>query len=140
MAKQISKSPYRHFFQKERYLHRQIEKNEPVNEDYLKIFESIIDQDKHKFDNPEQCKDNLEYDLLTTEWILAKARASESYAQNLYAALTNNDFQKKELWNILTDKTWSCTWRYAGGIIADMREEGDYIDWYCSIELSPVLF
>ena len=74
----------------------------------------------------------LEYDLLTTEWILHKVRASESYAQNLYAALCNNDFTKLEPWPILNGKTWSCSWRYAGGIIADMREQGDYVDWYCS--------
>jgi hypothetical protein len=29
-------------------------------------------------------------------------------------------------------ETWSCSWRHAGGIVADMREQGDYIDWYCS--------
>jgi hypothetical protein len=33
---------------------------------------------------------------------------------------------------ILTDKTWSCTWRSSGRIVADMREKGDYLDWYCS--------
>jgi hypothetical protein len=33
---------------------------------------------------------------------------------------------------ILSDKKWSCSWRSAGGIIADMLEVGDYIDWYCS--------
>jgi hypothetical protein len=33
---------------------------------------------------------------------------------------------------ILKDQKWSCSWRHAGGIIADMQEQGDYIDWYCS--------
>ena len=77
-------------------------------------------------------KDNLEYDLRSTEWICNKAKASEAYAQNLYAALCNNDFRKNDVWPLLQEKTWTCSWRYAGGIIADMREEGDYIDWYCS--------
>jgi hypothetical protein len=36
------------------------------------------------------------------------------------------------MWPILKEEYWSCTWRYAGGIIADMQQQGDYIDWYCS--------
>lgn len=127
-----SKSPDRHSFQKEGYIKRQEEKGEPVNEDYLDFFSKILDEHNHKFDDPATHKNNLEYDLLTTEWILEKVRASESYAQNLYAALCNNDFQKRDLWPILKEETWGCTWRYAGGIVADMRQEGDYIDWYCS--------
>ena len=71
-------------------------------------------------------RDNLEYDLRSTDWILEKARASESYSQNLYAAMCNNMFKNKN------EKKWSCSWRYAGGVVADMRQEGDYIDWYCS--------
>jgi hypothetical protein len=54
------------------------------------------------------------------------------YAQNLYAALCNNEFVKNDVWPLLKGDTWGCSWRYAGGIIADIREEGDYIDWYCS--------
>jgi hypothetical protein len=46
--------------------------------------------------------------------------------------MCNNDFTKNDVWPILTEKRWGCSWRYAGGIIADMRQEGDYIDWYCS--------
>lgn len=132
----ISKSPDRHTFQKEGYVRRQAENNEPLNEDYLNWFDTIIEQDKHKFEDPESCKNNLEYDLLTTDWILEKVRASKSYAQNLYAAMCNMRFVKTELFPYLRQDPdqdlWSCSWRSAGGIIADMRQEGDYIDWYCS--------
>jgi hypothetical protein len=46
--------------------------------------------------------------------------------------MCNNDFVKREMWPILKDQRWSRSWRSAGGIVADMRQEGDYIDWYCS--------
>jgi hypothetical protein len=77
-------------------------------------------------------KDNLEYDLITTEWIIEKVKSDKVYAQHLYAAMCNNEFMRNEMWTILTEKKWSCSWRHAGSIIADMREEGDYMDWYCS--------
>ena len=77
-------------------------------------------------------ENNLEYDLRSTRWICDKAKASESYAQNIYAALCTQPWQKNDVWPLLKGETWSCTWRYAGGIVADMRQEGDYIDWYCS--------
>jgi hypothetical protein len=130
--KEISKSPERHTFQKEGYLKRCDENGEEPNEDYLGMFRSIIEQDSHKFDDPKSRENNLEYDLLTTDWILEKVRASDAYAQNLYAAMCNNDFLKLEIMPILKDDTWGCSWRYAGGIIADMQQKGDYIDWYCS--------
>jgi len=77
-------------------------------------------------------QDNLEYDLLTTEWIIEKVKSDKVYAQHLYAAMCNNDFMRNEVWPILTEKKWSCSWRHAGGIIAEIRGEGDYLDWYCS--------
>lgn len=77
-------------------------------------------------------KNDMEYDLRTCEWILDKVRQSDAYAQNLYAAMCNMQWQSREFWQELKGETWSCSWRYAGGIIADMRQEGDYIDWYCS--------
>ena len=128
----ISKSPDRHTFQAENYVKRCEEKGEEPREDYLNLYKSGRQRDEENMVNPEWQKDNLEYDLRSTEWILEKARASESYAQNLYAAMCNNEFQKLDVIPILKDQRWGASWRHAGGIIADMREEGDYIDWYCS--------
>lgn len=68
---------------------------------------------------------DMEYDLRTCENIINKCKNSEKYSQNLYAALCNNIFKKE-------GKEWSCSWRHAGGIVANLREQGDYIDWYCS--------
>jgi hypothetical protein len=128
----ISKSPDRHTFQKEGYVKRMAESGETPSEDYLDYFSKIIEDDKHKFDDPETHKNNLEYDLVTTDWILQKVRTRDDYAQNLYAAMCNNGFIKLDVIPILKQEEWSCSWRYAGGIVADMRQEGDYIDWYCS--------
>ena len=75
---------------------------------------------------------NLERDMKDARWFVDKVRASESYAQNVYAALCNNAFQKLEFMPVLKDETWSCSWRSAGGLVADLRCEGDYMDWYCS--------
>ena len=131
-----SKSPDRHSFQKNGYIKRMAEKNEPVNEDYLDYFQKVIEDHKHKWDDPKNRINNMEYDLLTTDWILEKVRASETYAQNLYAAMCNNDFIPIAVIPILRQSPekdyWGASWRYAGGIVADMRQEGDYIDWYCS--------
>jgi len=77
-------------------------------------------------------ENNLEYDLRSAKWICDKAKANEFYAQNLYAAMCNQDWQKNDVWPLLKGETYSCSWRYAGGIVADMVEQGDYIDWYCS--------
>jgi hypothetical protein len=75
---------------------------------------------------------NLEHDLTNCDWLRDKVRASDTYAQNLYAAMCNQSWQKLDVIDILTDREWSCTWRYAGGIVAELREEGDYMNWYCS--------
>lgn len=133
----ISKSPQRNTFQKEGYLERQSKKGKtPENDEdtrkMLEYYNSWDTEENAKISNPDWRKNNLEWDLRTTSWILEKARTSESYAQNLYAAICNMQWCKKEMWPLLKEDYWSCSWRYAGGIIANMRQEGDYIDWYCS--------
>jgi hypothetical protein len=90
------------------------------------------DDSETEFSNPEWCRDNLEYDLCSTDWIIEKVKSDKIYAQHIYAALCNNSFQKNEMWPILSGKEWRCSWRHAGRIVANLREEGDYIDWYCS--------
>jgi hypothetical protein len=75
---------------------------------------------------------NLEESIRACDWMLKKVVDNETYAQNLYAAMCNNVFQRNEVWPRLRDEYWSCSWRSAGGIIAELRGQGDYIDWYCS--------
>jgi hypothetical protein len=128
----ISKSPERNTFQMENYIKRREEQGLEPLEEYIEMFKTWREQDEKNLVDPEWQKDNLEYDLRSTEWICSKVRGSQSYAQNLYAAMCNNDFQKLDVMPILRDQRWSCSWRSAGGIVADMRQEGDYIDWYCS--------
>lgn len=128
----LSRSPDRNTFQKEKYLERCESEDKLPSEDYLRMFDSI-NQKRTEVEASEEFKlNNLEYDLRTTDWILAKVRNSDVYAQNLYAAMCNNEFQKSDVFPILADQRCSYSWRYAGGIIADMQEKGDYIDWYCS--------
>ena len=128
----ISKSSERNTFQKEGYIKRVEEKGEEPNQDYIDMWDQIKIDEANQINDPNWQKDNMEYDLRSTDWILEKVRNNDNYAQNLYAAMCNNDFIKREMWPILKDQRWSCSWRHSGGIIADMQEKGDYIDWYCS--------
>ena len=128
----ISSSPERHTFQLEGAKKRAEEDGKELPEIYINIWKTAKEQDEANIVDPEWQKDNMEYDLRSTQWIVNKVKTNEVYAQHLYASMCNNDFTKNDVWPILTEKRWSCSWRHAGGIIADMREEGDYIDWYCS--------
>ena len=52
----------------------------------------------------------------------------DDYAEKLYGALCNVIWfnQEKSL-------TYSCSWRYAGGLVARVRNKGeDYLNFYCS--------
>ena len=141
----LSTSPERHTFQSECYIRRIKEEGKDTTDPevvaMLAYYDSVKQETAKREASMEFSKNNMEYDLRTTQWMLHKVRSNEVYAQNLYAAMCNNDFKKLEyddtpdnVVQVLRDGPimWSCSWRYAGGIIADMREEGDYIDWYCS--------
>jgi hypothetical protein len=128
----LSQSPERNTFHRDNYLKRKMEDGEIPDPEMVKMYENINFDKMTREEDPNWKKDNMEYDLRSTDWILAKVRESRVYAQNLYAAICNNEFQKLDVMPILKDQRWGASWRYAGGIIADMQEKGDYIDWYCS--------
>jgi hypothetical protein len=135
--KALSSSNGRFRFQAENYENRLAERGVKVedSDETQKIWESYYAIATAVRQNEQESgweENNLEHDLRSTDWILERVRNSEVYAQNLYAALCNNSFQKLDAWQILNDKTWQCSWRYAGGIVADMKGSGDYIDYYCS--------
>lgn len=75
---------------------------------------------------------DLEHDITATAWFCEKIRSSDSYAQNLYAAMCNMRFMKLDVVPILKDEFWSASWRAAGGIVSRIQGKGDYMDWYCS--------
>lgn len=115
-----------------RYLDRCARSGEDPNPNYMEYFEKFDDFHARRFDTEEQRENNLEWDMMTTVWFTYKVQDSTQYAQNLYAALCNNEFQKIDLMPILKNETWGCSWRSAGGIVAEILGMGDYMDWYCS--------
>jgi hypothetical protein len=75
----------------------------------------------------------LDMDVCLCAWIVEKIRTNKSYAQNFYAALCNREWYERDMWQVLQNRTWSCSWRTSGGIVADIRGNGeDCMDWYCS--------
>jgi hypothetical protein len=130
--KRVASSPNRHTFQKEGYIKRCEEKGEEPNPDYVNLYKTWREQDEENLADPVWQQNNMEYDLRSSKEMCDKVKASDNYAQNLYAAMCNMTWQSREFWQEMKGETWSCSWRSAGGIVADMREEGDYIDWYCS--------
>jgi hypothetical protein len=130
--KRIASSPERHTFQKEGYIKRCEEKGEEPNPDYVNMYKTWKQMDEERIQDPAWQKNNMEYDLRSSKELCDKVKKYDNYAQNLYAAMCNMTWQRREFWQELKGETWSCSWRSSGGIIADMQEKGDYIDWYCS--------
>jgi hypothetical protein len=132
LTKKVASSPERNTFQKEGAIRRAEEKGEEPNQAYIDMWDRIKIDEANKIHDPAWQKNNMEYDLRSSKELCDKAKKYENYAQNLYAAMCNMDWQSREFWQEMKGETWSCSWRHAGGIIADMQEKGDYIEWYCS--------
>lgn len=68
---------------------------------------------------------NLENDILSSLLLQKKAK-DRDYAIRLYCTLCNL------IW-VKDGEEWSGTWRYNGGLVAELRDQGeDYLDFYCS--------
>jgi hypothetical protein len=133
LKKPISISPERHSFGVKSYKERlELDSTDKEAADWVEYYQTIAQHEISKTEEPSWRENNLEYDLRSTEWILAKVRGDATYAQNLYAALCNNSFRNLHVIELLKETQWSCSWRYAGGIIAHMCQRGDYMDYYCS--------
>ena len=72
----------------------------------VNMYDDWTNKDLIREADPEWAKDNLEYDLRSTDWILEKTRESRVYAQNLYASMCNQDFIRNDVWPLLQDKRW----------------------------------
>ncbi len=75
---------------------------------------------------------DLVADIYNCPEVLTKVRTRKDYAQNLYSAMCNMRWIKRDMWPLLKEEYHSYSWRSAGGIVAQIRNEGDYMDWYCS--------
>ena len=135
----MRRSPDRYTFQLDSHIKRLSEKGDtPENQESVRAMTEFYNtykaRDLEQEQDPEWRKNNLEWDLRTSAVMCARTLDDE-YAKKLYSALCNTDWIRIEVIPLLRqdpDKDlWSCSWRYAGGIIANMREQGDYMDWYC---------
>jgi hypothetical protein len=80
---------------------------------------------------------DLVEDIRKSPEIMAKIRQEDRYyAQNLYCAWCNMQWCPRDMFPALRqgeEDLWSASWRSAGGIVADLRNQGeDYMDYYCS--------
>ena len=130
----MNKSPQRDTFQINNMINH-VEngtKSSEAAEEMIDFYKSHAELRREREATEEWRENNMEYDLRNNAWICDKVKSDDVYAQNLYAAMCNNEFQRNDMMPILKDQKWSCSWRHSGGIISDMKEQGDYIDWYCS--------
>lgn len=58
-----------------------------------------------------------------------KMKSDDEFCSQVWSALANKIWKHDAFER---DEEYSCTSRYAGGLIADIIGRGSYMDWYCS--------
>jgi hypothetical protein len=72
--------------------------------------------------------DDLDAFEAEPQTLAERVSADDSFACELYAALCNMRWQRKDMQSPV-----SVSWRYAGGVVAQLvDEDGCYLDFYCS--------
>ena len=94
-----------------------------IIQEVYEMYQKLWQKEKEQDAIPTTDLPDLEYELRTSDYIYDKCVKSNDYCFDLYAALCNNEFIKN-------NKTCSYTWRTSGGIISNILEKGDYIDFY----------
>lgn len=72
---------------------------------------------------------DLERDILENDLLKTRAKADRQFALDMYRALCNNVFIHS---GGEEPVTFGCSWRYAGGIMAELVDGHDYMDFYCA--------
>lgn len=99
---------------------------EEIRQEYMNEAEKQVDFVEDDTDHVSD-KPNLFRDVIDSHNIKSKMRASKDYCKRFYAAMCNTD-----LFKIGEKGEYGYSWRSAGGLVADILGEGDYLDWYCS--------
>ena len=55
-----------------------------------------------------------------------KMKSDTEFCKDVWSSMANIVWKHKA-----SGEEYSASFRYAGGLIAEIREEGDYMDWYC---------
>lgn len=76
----------------------------------------------------ELSKHDKSFEKIITNKLGSRMKRSKKFSNNVYACLCNI------IWyNSSTNDIYSCSWRYAGGLVAEIRNIGeDYLDFYCT--------
>lgn len=83
-----------------------------------------MDTVKEQYHNLQTAKKVFEADL--KELFLSQIQKEDEFCERLYGTLTNTEIYHPTLGVI------HYSFREAGGLIAFLKEEGDYLCWYCS--------
>lgn len=100
---------------------------EDIRKEFIVEQERQIDFVESDTDHVNLNTPNLFRDIMGSTIIKDKMLASKSYCKKFYAAMCNTDVYK-----VGSTGEYGYSWRSAGGLIADILGEGDYLDWYCS--------
>ena len=66
------------------------------------------------------------------EVFTARMKGSGEFCSEVWSSLANIVWENKD------GAEFAASFRYAGGLIADIIGEGDYMDWYCSGDYAVV--